>query len=131
MVLIVGLVSVLFVSVCVPVSVTMPDVEGTCDVKASVPVVVGTVRVAPLFVMVAISGLVNVLLVNVSVPVFVAQELKSAGTSWSVVANVPPLAGNVNVLPLLVFSALSERMHVPLNGTESKYSILNDIFNNK
>ncbi len=69
----VGLVKVLFVRVCVPVSVTMPAAMSL--VKAIVPVLVGSVRVAAPFVILDITGVVKVLFVSVSVP---ASEATSA-----------------------------------------------------
>ena len=47
--------------------------DGISDVKAIVPVVVGSVNVALPFLMDAMVGVVNVLFVNVSVPVNVAS----------------------------------------------------------
>ena len=69
----VGLVKVLFVRVCVPVSVTTPD--GISVVSATVPVDVGSVNVAAPFVILDITGVVKVLFVSVSVP---ASEATSA-----------------------------------------------------
>ena len=62
-----GLVKVLFVRVCVPVSVTMPAAMSL--VKAIVPVLVGRVSVAAPFVILEITGVVKVLFVSVSDPV--------------------------------------------------------------
>jgi hypothetical protein len=67
-----GLVKVLFVSVCVPLSVTTPD--GISVVRATVPVLVGSVRVAAPLVIDEITGAVRVLFVRVSVPSIVAKS---------------------------------------------------------
>ena len=63
-----GAVSVLLVSVSVPVNVAHPVKSGISLVVASVPVDDGNVKVALPLVIVEIDGAVSVLLVSVSVP---------------------------------------------------------------
>ena len=114
----------MFVRVCVPVSVTIPAAISL--VKAIVPVLVGSVRVAAPLVIDEITGVVSVLFVRVSVEDVVTIFIPSmattpADTRESVVSVACPNSTLPNP------KAVDVDAVIPLNGNPVALVSVNDV----